>query len=205
MLTVENATSDADAMDLVENLPAVITPSLPSRAELLVECCESVKRQTVACAHHVYLDSQGIGPAVIRNTIMTRLACEYVAFVDDDDLLDPEHVELLLHACEGLGDETFDLAFSWHRREGSTPEVERIESWDDYAFGVMLGGRNLIPVTVVARREAMLDAGGFWPEDRYEDHALWLRMLARGARFVCVPEETWTYRMLGGNRTWLPA
>jgi glycosyltransferase involved in cell wall biosynthesis len=133
---------------------------------------------------------------------MTRLSCEWVAFLDDDDLLDPTHIERLLDAA--LEAEA-DLAFSWHRREGSTPAVERVPEWSDYAYGVMLGGRNLIPVTVLARREAVLAAGGFWPEDRYEDHALWLRMLARGSQFTVVPEETWTYRMLGGNRTWLPA
>lgn len=201
MKHVENAVSDADVMDLVENLPAVITPSLPERAELLVECCESVRAQTIACAHHVFLDHDRIGPAVIRNTIMTRLSCEYVAFVDDDDLIDPGHVETLLAACER---EHADVAFSWYRAQGA-PETERIHEWDDYALGVMLSGRNLVPVTVVARREAVLEAGGFWPEDRYEDHALWLRMLGNGSTFTVVPEETWTYRMTGDNRTWLPA
>jgi cellulose synthase/poly-beta-1,6-N-acetylglucosamine synthase-like glycosyltransferase len=66
----------------------------------------------------------------------------------------------------------------------------------------MRGGRNVIPVTVVARREAILDAGGFQPMDRFEDYALWLRMLELGHRFAYVKRETWTYRFLGGNRTW---
>lgn len=202
MLTVENAVSDADAMDLIENLPAVITPSIPERAELMVEAAASVAAQTVSCSHHVYLDHERLGPAIIRNTIMTRISCEYVAFLDDDDLLDPHHIETLLSACES---ERADLAFSWYRSVGGAPEAERIHEWDDYAFGVMLGGRNLIPVTVVANREAILEAGGFQPTDRYEDYSLWMRMLLDNARFVVVPEETWTYRFAGDNRTNLPA
>lgn len=201
MKVVENAIPDGDVLDLVENLPAVITPTIEGREALLVECVESVRAQTVACAHHVYLDAERLGPAIIRNTIMHRLGCEFVAFLDDDDLLDPDHIETLLDAAIA---HDADVAFSWYRSEGA-PETERVPAWDDYAYGVMLGGRNLVPVTVVAKRQAVLDAGGFWPEDRYEDHALWLRMLARGARFVVVPRETWTYRMTGENRTHLPA
>jgi len=202
---VENAVSDADAMTLVENLPAVITPTIEGREHLLLECAESVRQQTVACSHHVYLDTDRVGPAIIRNTIMVRLSCEYVAFVDDDDLIDPDHIETLLAPMlmfEGCYHP--DLVFSWYRAKGA-PETERVYEFNDYAYGVMLGGRNLIPVTVVARREAVLEAGGFWPEDRYEDYSLWMRMLERGSTFAVVPRETWTYRMLGGNRTHLPA
>lgn len=203
MKIIENAVSDDDAMDITANLPAIITPSLPERAELMVEACESVKQQTVACAHHVYLDHARIGPALIRNTIMERVSCEYVGFLDDDDLLDPEHVELLLAALDAdQNGEPADLAFSWYRSEGA-PETPRVTEWDDWAYGTMLGGRNLIPVTVMARRHAILNAGGFRPDDRYEDYKLWMRMLANGCRFTVVPLETWTYRMHGDNRTHL--
>jgi hypothetical protein len=180
--------------------PAVITPTIPERVDLCSEAMKSVAKQTIACTHHVWLDALREGPAVCRNRIMRLTACEVVAFLDDDDLLDPDHLELLVGA---LAEEDADLAFSWYRKHGSTPETERIDEWDDYAYGVMLGGRNLIPVTVAARREQVLAAGGFGQE-RYEDYALWMRMLRRGCRFVVVPRETWTYRMFGDNRTHLP-
>lgn len=186
----------------MQNLPAVITPTIAGREELLVECCESVKAQTVACAHHVWLDTEQHGPALVRNTIMQRIDSEYVAFLDDDDLIDPGHLHALLDELERTG---ADLTFSRYRSVGAVPQVERVPYWSDYAWGVMLGGRNLIPVTVVARREAVIAAGGFWPTDRYEDYSLWMRMLKRGAHFTHLPVETWTYRMLGGNRTHLPA
>jgi Glycosyl transferase family 2 len=183
---------------VIASYPAVITPTISTRTELLAEAAASVAQQTVPCTHHIYMDHDHIGPALIRNMIMERLSCEYVAFLDDDDLLDPDHLETLIEALE---DEHADLAFSWYRKVGSTPETERIDEWDDYAYGVMLGGRNLIPVTVVARREAVLACGGF-QADRYEDYSLWMRMLAKRLTFAVVPRETWTYRMLGGNRTW---
>lgn len=189
-----------DHMALIENYPAVITPSIPTREHLLVECAASVAEQTIPCTHHIYLDRDGTGPATIRNEIMRRLTTDVVAFLDDDDLIDPDHLELLVAA---LLDHEADVAFSWYRKVGATPETERIHVWDDYAYGVMLGGRNLIPVTVAARRESILAADGFNARDRYEDYSLWMRMLDARRRFIVVPRETWTYRMLGGNRTWL--
>jgi glycosyltransferase involved in cell wall biosynthesis len=179
--------------------PLVITPSRPDRTPLLAEAYASVEAQTIACTHLIGIDHAGEGPALIRNAAMRHSPHPVVAFLDDDDLMDPDHLEVLTMA---LVEHEADLVFSWYRKQGSTPETERIHVWDDYAYGVMLGGRNLIPVTVVARREAILDAGGFDPDDRYEDYALWMRMLAQEARIVVVPRETWTYRMLGDNRTW---
>lgn len=179
----------------------VITPTIEGREELLAECCESVKMQTIGVRQHVICDSTRVGPAVCRNVILEHLDAEWVAFLDDDDLMDEDHLETLAAAING---HDADLAFSWYRTVGATPSTERVRRWDDYAYGVMLGGRNLIPVTVLARREALVEAGGFRNEDRYEDYSLWMRMLRNGARVAAVSRETWTYRMLGGNRTWAP-
>lgn len=197
MSTIEKLTREEIERHHAEALP-VITPTIKGREALLIGCSESVARQTIGTSHHIGMDATMAGPAVIRNAILGLVQHEYVAFVDDDDVLDPEHCELLLGACL---DHNADLAYSWHRTEGATPIVPRVE-WGDEAHGLMLTGRNLIPVTVVARREALLEAGGFNPADRYEDFELWLRMLHAGCSFVTVPRETWTYRMLGGNRTW---
>lgn len=181
---------------------AVITPTVEWRTELLAECRQSVLDQTVECQHLIGVDEGMVGPARMRNALLgmaTRLGSEYVAFLDDDDLIDPDHIEVLLTALES---DSSALAFSWYRTIGATPETPRYEAWDDHAWGTMLGGRNVIPITVVARREAIIRAGCFDPAERYEDHALWLRMLDQGSTFSIVPRETWTYRMLGGNRTW---
>lgn len=182
-----------------EHAIAIITPTIEGREELLAEAAVSVDQQTVGVTHHIIMDICGSGPAELRNLVLERVESDWVAFLDDDDLLDPDHIETLAGA---INDQDADLAFSWYRSQGA-PETERVHEWDDYALGVMLSGRNLIPVTVLARRQAILDAGGFNYEDRYEDHQLWLRMLRNGCRFAVVPRETWTYRMLGGNRTWL--
>jgi glycosyltransferase involved in cell wall biosynthesis len=186
------------------NAVAVITPTIAGRDALLEEAKACVRAQTIECQHLVGLDArpEPEGPAMIRNVLLARaseLGAEYVAFLDDDDLIDPDHVETLLTAMHA---EQADLAMSWYRPEGDAPETPRFYVWDDWCLGTMIGGRNLIPVTVVARLEPILAAGGFDPDDRYEDYSLWLRMLEQGATISVTPRETWTYRCLGENRTW---
>lgn len=178
----------------------VITPSLPGRIKQLAECMDSVAAQTWPCVHLIRADVDRIGPALIRNQLLDQAQTDLVAFLDDDDLLDPEHVELLAAAIERSG---ADLAWSWHRTEGlGAPKTPRPGNRAS-VLNLMYGGRNCIPITVVAKRAAIMEAGAFSPHDRYEDYALWMRMLTLGAEFELVRRETWTYRFLGGNRTWL--
>lgn len=182
----------------------IITPTIEERAELLAEACESVQIQTEQAAQHlVYFDRECAGPAVARNAMLHAAATEYVGFLDDDDVLDAEHIEVLSDTLTATG---ADLAFSWHRTEGDrVPIVPRFNEWSPEAEAFMHAGMNVIPVTVVAKREALLAAGGFYQHDHAEDYQLWLRMMSNGCRFACAPVETWTYRHLGGNRTWRSA
>jgi glycosyltransferase involved in cell wall biosynthesis len=150
----------------------VITPTRSGREVVLLEAVDSVQAQThPAAAHFVGLDADRAGPAAMRNALLGEVLTPLVAFLDDDDLLDPAHLETLLSEMERSG---ADVA----------------------------QGRNVIPVTVLARLDAINEAGGFQSADRYEDYSLWCRMLDLGARFSLVKRETWTYRFLDDNRTW---
>lgn len=176
---------------------SVITASLPERAEQLVEAAASVQTQSLEPeVHMIMLDAMREGPAACRNRLLERVETPWVAFLDDDDELDADHLEVLARWGDGA-----DLVFSWHR---GGPGVPRYESWDASAYRTMLGGRNVIPITVLARTDAIREAGCFDAADRYEDYALWMRMLANSCRFVCVPQETWTYNIAGDGRTFNP-
>jgi glycosyltransferase involved in cell wall biosynthesis len=189
----------APPLVIAEGVVSVITPSLPGRIAELAECMQAVAAQTVPVVHLIRPDIDRVGPAVIRAELLDEAVTDLVAFCDDDDLLDPDHIETLAKAIDAAGAE---LAWSWHRTEPRhSVRTPRPRSVAD-AVKIMLAGRNVIPVTVVARRSAILEAGGFQPMDRFEDYALWLRMLDAGHRFAYVRRETWTYRFLGENRTW---
>lgn len=176
----------------------VLTPTLPGRVQLLEQAAASVAAQTIPVVHLVRADVDRVGPAVLRSELLDEVRTELVAFLDDDDLIDPDHLEALADQLDDA-----ELAWSWCRTVGlGAPAMPRPRSLSA-ALELMRSGRNCIPVTVLARTEAIRDAGGFHPQDRFEDYALWLRMLDLGHRFHYLKRETWTYRFMGDNRTWL--
>jgi hypothetical protein len=73
-----------------------------------------------------------------------------------------------------------------------------------------LRSRNYIPATALVRRSLWQHVGG-WLEGGWglgnglrdaelaEDWDFWLRALDARARFLCIPEVTWTYRYHGTN------
>jgi glycosyltransferase involved in cell wall biosynthesis len=195
--------SDADATPTLEEVPRVtiLTPTIEGREELLAEAAASVQMQTEEVAHMVWLDTDKMGPAWCRSRMLSLVRSEWVGFLDDDDLLDPGHVEALMALLEDGG---ADLAWSRCRTtfaEGVAHVRITQGLRPNYSDLLRPGARNFIPVTVLARTESVLRAGAFDPADRYEDYELWCRMLRQGQRFVHLPHATWTYRFLGGNRT----
>lgn len=176
----------------------VVTPTIPARRELLLEAQASIHAQTEPCLDLCGIDTEGLGPATVRNRLLQLVPTPYVAFLDDDDLLDPEHVAILLSILETTN---ASVAYSYCRVTGpAAVEIPRPVD-ERQVWRRMHQGRNCIPVTVLARTSAIRAGGCFDPADRYEDYALWMRLKRLGHRFALYPHETWTYRMLGENRT----
>jgi hypothetical protein len=165
----------------------VVTASIPERSGLLAECCASVSNQTVRPrVHLIGVDHQRRGPATIRNELAAAVTDGWIAFVDDDDLWDPHHLETLLAHTDNV-----DVVYSLARIDGRP-------GWDPQQPGFdasRLRKVNYIPLSGLVRADVFHTAGGFPCDGRlYEDHGLWLSLLDVGAEFRCVPETTWTYR-----------
>ena len=165
---------------------SVITPTVPGREELLLEAQTSVKAQTFAAWEHlVEVDAVKLGPAKVRNRLALKSEAKFLAFLDDDDLLDPQHLEVLLsYAMFGV-----DVVYSDCRLDppGRWPfnlpfDADRLKKG------------NYIPVTALVRRSTFEEVGGFPLDIDFEDWGLWLRILAAGGVFKHVPKVTWTYR-----------
>lgn len=167
----------------------VITPSLPTRPYMLAEAARSVDAQTVRPdAHLVGVDYARAGSAVMRNRLARAALTTWLAFLDDDDLLHPHHLETLLAHGDGA-----DVIYS--RPDGYDPT----RPFDEAA----LRAGNFIPVTTLVRASVFHDAGGFPSEapNGWEDWGLWLAILDRGGRFRHVDQVTWTYRIHDGSKT----
>jgi hypothetical protein len=205
----------------------VVTPMMSDacvrRRQYRRAMIESVQRQAEPCAWIGAYD-RGQGAAGARNAALNLVQSKWVAFADDDDLIDPDHIDSLLSEAERVGADVvyprFRVLggdFSRRRSLGDLVKVmEGVErGWETkdgerYVFAETLRAGNFIPVTVLARTSAVRAVGGFPvgeaaprhpfpPHPRLEDWGLWLRMLDNGARFAHLPEVTWTWRQWAGS------
>lgn len=180
---------------------SVITPTIPQRSYQLHMAMASVMAQTLLPSDHVVMVDTGydigepMGPAYLRNAALRASLQPFVAFLDDDDTMDAVHLSVLAHT---MVEHNADIAYSFCRFNG--PEINPIFVNQPYDREV-LREHGIFPITVLARRSAILDCGSFREGDQYEDWALWNRMADNGCKIVCVPEVTWTYRTGHESRT----
>jgi glycosyltransferase involved in cell wall biosynthesis len=172
----------------------VVIPTIPPRSHLLQRAVASVHDQMVQPKMTVIeYDKNHEGAAVTRNRGLERVETEFVAFLDDDDELLPNHLELCLDEIERTG---ADLVYPWFITNDMTDPLPGAYG-RPFSEKILRAG-NYIPVTVVARTESVRRAGGFinMPNDFgacWEDWGCWLRMVDAGARFVHLPERTWVW------------
>jgi glycosyltransferase involved in cell wall biosynthesis len=161
----------------------------------------------------VYLHQPNAGPSVARNTGIFAARSEWVAFLDADDRWTPEKLEqqwAVLARRPELALVASDMA---ETDAGGRILVESMLAKHRLRdFFAELDGRpvpralarllekNFIPTgTVLARRGAVLAAGGFDARLRFgEDLELWCRIAARHP-IACLPAVHMLRRRHGGN------
>lgn len=169
---------------------AVITPSKLNRSALLEECKVSVLAQTrPADCHAIEVDVKAEGPAVVRNRLVKGLdsSFDWLAWLDDDDVLLPSHLEKLSAVAE-LADVVYSLC-----QMNCNTHAFSLEDLIHY---------NYIPVTALVRRSIFTAVGGF-DEGPLEDWNLWKKIAISGGRYIFVPEVTWLYRVQGDSRNFV--
>lgn len=185
----------------------VVIPTVPPRWRLLPCALESVGRQEQhPDAVIIEYDLAHEGPSIVRNRALEKVATEWVAFLDDDDELRPNHLALSLSA---LVENDADVSYSNY--------VVGSETISAGAFSLerLRGGNFLAASAIVARTESVRKVGGFpvgddvpmMGPDRVpcEDWGLALRLADAGCRFTWVDEITMSYNLHGLNyagRVW---
>jgi hypothetical protein len=197
---------------------AAIIPTIPGRARLLDRARRSVHAQERPVDEIVVeWDGERTGAAATRNRALQWATSDWVAFLDDDDYWYPNHLRL----CEATAERTgADLVYPWFDLPLGVPNPLATTGYryplgvpfDDDAREWFLTMGTWIPVTVLARRELILEAGGFVapgtegnPLDCCEDYALFKNLLLRGARFAHCPAVTWFCDQHGANTGGRPA
>ena len=168
---------------------SVITPSIPGREWVLDRNKSTVKYQTYKNVTHLYdVDVDRRGPAWMRNRLVERSDTEWISFLDDDDTMHINHLELHMPFTE-----EYDVIFSWGQIVHKGGGAAVFDS--SYNPHKILRGHNTIPVTATVNRSFFDRVGGFSETERFEDWFLWKSLILKGARFKCIEQVTWDYNM----------
>jgi GT2 family glycosyltransferase len=169
----------------------IVTATLPERGRLLADCARSVALQTLPPAGwHIRVDHGREGPAKALNGLVDAVTADWLFRLDDDDLLEPDHFETLKPYLDGRA----DIVYTWCAVEGRMARNRFQVPFDPDR----LSRDNFVPSAAAIRTSLFRDLGGYDPNPtvtQHEDWDLWLRALAAGARFLCIPVVTWTYRL----------
>ena len=216
----------------VDNLPlvTVITRTYKGRGAFLEQAMQSVFNQTYQAiellvvedggdsqqalvtllterapsgCHVRFIANEKLGRSAAGNAALASSTGSFLMFLDDDDLLFSDHIEILVAAL--LGDRTLSAAYalamevqtrvdssmaSYSEDSFHTPHSFRQE-WD---YSVLLD-HNFIPIqAILFKRELYEKRGGFDTElDQLEDWNLWLRY-GYGNQFLYVEKTTSVFR-----------
>lgn len=174
----------------------VAVPTIAPRKLLLAEALNSIYEQTIRPLPQIVVseDRDKIGAAANRQRCLDWVHSEWVAFLDDDDLLMPNHLEdLYNHAM----DTDADYVFSHYEMLGGTDPMPQ-------SFGVPWDNDHprQTTITVLVRTELAQSVGFTSPEvgqlidglTMGEDYRFTLDCMNAGAKIVHLPKKTWYWR-----------
>lgn len=152
----------------------------------------------------VEVDKYREGAAVVRNRGLQKVDTEWVAFLDSDDQMKKNHLEVLVHGAQYSG---ADYVYSWYDPIGfySDPLPH---------FGKVFDPDHPTQTTITTLvRADLAKEVGFRPvEDgklidgqRYgEDFQFTVEVIAKGGKIVHIPQRTWLWNAHGLNTSGLP-
>lgn len=192
----------------------VVIPTHPGRAPAMLARAElSVRQQTIAPAGTIVAyDRKGAGAAETRDRGLQAVNTGWVAFLDSDDWLYPEHLELLaLCALETDADYTYSYFTVHDAWEAARPDIDPLGLFG-HAFDPQAPTQT---TTTILVRTELAQTIGFETQPvgktipgtnlrHGEDYEFTLQCVEAGATIVHLPQRTWAWRHHGLNSGGVP-
>jgi len=148
------------------------------------------------------LQTDNAGVSVARNRAIAEANTPYIAFLDGDDVLEPDYCSVMIAALEmnpKAGFVTGDASYFGADRGGELFSAYNPQTMPATLERVLERRFNIFAAATV-RREALASVGGFQAGlTTSEDFDLWLRLLIAGWELAYVPRPVAQYRRRAGS------
>lgn len=185
----------------------VVVPYHEARVRngMMDRAAASVRAQTYPTELIPAQDVHRMGAAITRHHGLAMVETEWTAFLDSDDVMDPDHIEHLMACAQETG---ADYVYPWFRVEGGSDPFPMFfgRPWDDDA-------PHQTTITILVRT-GLAQSVGFMPPpagslDPHgnlggEDWHFTLGCMAQGAQIVHLPRRSWTWHHHGFNTSGTP-
>lgn len=187
----------------------VCIPTIKPRRNLLRRAVDSVLAQTVpASAIAIREDRYREGAAVVRQAALDSVNTTWVAFLDDDDVLLPHHLETLLRAACFT---SADYLYAWYQIVDSDGNRVRDTVLGHFGKPFDRNHPHQTTITTLVRAELAKSVGFLRDPGTHtihgqragEDFAFTLGCIEAGAKFHHEPEITWEWHHHGKNTSGL--
>lgn len=161
-----------------------IIPIGLAHQNLAQRALDSVAAQTVKCDVAALVDTERVGPGVLRNRMLRDVQTDFVAFLDADDWIEPTFAAETLAAYQQIGGNRY-IFTDWYDNRGEVVQTPCLNGANGYPVSVpdrkpYCGGTWHVLTTLIPTAWAR-DVGGFDEGlPGFEDSDFFLKLCASG-------------------------
>lgn len=183
---------------------SALSQSVPVEVIIIDDCSDDnleqvLERYKADGRVTVFVNPENIGVAASRNRGVGLASGEYVAFLDSDDMWEPDKLERQLERLKETGAVLCSTARELINEDGSrTGRV--IEVPEKVTYKLLLRGNVINCSSVLIRREIALEFP-MGDDDIHEDYICWLRILKKYGSSVAINKPLLLYRQMRNSKS----